>query len=204
MYGSFLQYWHSARYVPLYMKIVCLNLALCTWLYWVSSHWKPLYIPVLPCSFFLHSQSWCSIISAIKHNLETANDSDPRTTTLQCPWRVTVNPWLTLVKRASLVSHAPTFSDCICRIFVYCGYKNLKCNNTKNLAKIKMNHTNPLQPQGWLPCQRKEVGWFDGMHYLQVCAGWFHSLLSSRSILSVDWSWAGGYVISCVHLFSAF
>lgn len=146
----------------------------------------------------------CSIISAIKHNLETANDSDPHTTTLQCPWRVSVNPWLTLVKRASSVSHAPTFTDCICGIFVYCGYKNLKWNSTKSLTKIKINHTNPLQPQDWLPCQRKEVGWFDGMCYLQDSAGCFYSLLSSISILSVDRSWADGYVISWIHLFSAF
>jgi len=63
MYGSFLQYWHSARYVPLYMKVFCLNLALCTWLYWVSSLWKPLYIPVLPCSFsFLRLVSFSNLM----------------------------------------------------------------------------------------------------------------------------------------------
>lgn len=36
-------------------------------------------------------QMLCSIISAIKHNFETANDSDPCRTTLQCPYRVTEN-----------------------------------------------------------------------------------------------------------------
>lgn len=212
-YGSFLQYWHSARYVPLYMKLFCLNLALCTWLYWVSSHWKTT-LHSCPSLQFLFPQvgvilksddhALCSIISAIKHSFETANASDPCMAILQCPWRVTANPWLTLMKRASSVRHAPTFSNCICGIFVYCGYKNVKWNSTKTLTKIKMNPTNSLQPQGWLPCQRKEAGWFDGMHYLRVCAGCFYSLLSTRSILSVDWNWADGYVISRVHLFSAF
>lgn len=123
----------------------------------------------------------CSIISAIKHYFKTANGSDPCTTTLQCPWRATENLWLTLVKRTSSRCHTPTFNDCICRVFVYCSYKNL--------TKTRMNHINPLKSQGWLPCQRKEVGWFGGMHYLQVCAGCFYSLLSSRSMLSVDRNW---------------
>lgn len=68
----------------------------------------------------------CSIITAIKHYLEAANDSDPCRTTLQCPWRVTVNPWFIPVKRTSSISPAPTFSDCIYRIFPYLGYRNLR------------------------------------------------------------------------------
>lgn len=120
----------------------------------------------------------CSTTSAAKHDLETATDSDPCTTTLQCPWRVTMNPWLTLMKRASSVSSASTFSDCICRIFVCWGYENLEWNSTKSLAKIKMNHINLLQPQGWIYCQRKEVGFFDGVHYLQAHADCFFPLLS--------------------------
>lgn len=61
-------------------------------------------------------QMLCSIISAIKHNFETANDSDPCRTTLQCPYRVTENLWLTLVRRISSRGHTPTFNDWICRI----------------------------------------------------------------------------------------
>lgn len=138
----------------------------------------------------------CSIISAIKHNFETANDSDPWTTTLQCPWRVTENLWWILVKRTSSRCHTPTFNDCICRILAYCSYNNL--------TKTRMNHNNPLKSQGWLLCQRKEVGWFSGMHYLQDCAGWFYSILSSRSMLSVDRRWTDGYVMSWVQFFLLF
>lgn len=177
MYGSILEDWHSARYVPLYMKVFCLNLALCTWLYWISSHWKPICILVFPCSFsFLRLVSFSNLmitrsvpsfqlLSKILKLLMT----DPRMTTLQYPWRVTVDPWLTIVKRVSLVSHAPTFSYCIGRIFVYCSYKNFKWNNTKSLTKIVMNHTNPLQPQGWLSCQRKEVAWWWDVLFTSLC-----------------------------------
>lgn len=137
-----------------------------------------------------------SIISAAKHNFETANDSDPYTATLQCPWRVTENLWLTLVKRTPSRCHTPTFNDCICGVFVYCSYKNL--------TKTRMNHINPLKSQGWLFCQRKEVGCFSGMHYLQVCVGCFYSLLPSTSMLSVDRSWTDGYVILWVPFFLLF
>lgn len=140
-------------------------------------------------------------IPITKHNLETANDW-PHMTTLQCPWRVVVNSWLNPLKRAPSVIHVPIFRDCVCKMFVYCSYKNLKWNSIKSLTKIKMNYTNPFSHKAGYSA--KEGGCFDWMHYLQVCAGCFHSLLSSRSVFSVDRSWAGQSVFSWVHLFSAF
>lgn len=181
------------------MEPSCLNLAFCTWLYWVSSHWASLYIPDLPCDFsllrllsFSNLMFTCSVpssqlLNTILKLLMTLTPVQPHINALAEWQRIFVNS-----REEDFIPYT-TFNDCICRIFVYCSYKNL--------TKTRMNHINPVKSQGWLLCQKKEVGCFSGMHYLQVWAGCFYSLLSSKSMLSVDRSWTDGYVILWVHFF---
>lgn len=139
-----------------------------------------------------YDHTLCSIISAIKHNLETANYSDPCRTTLWCPWSVKANPWLTPMKRTSSISNSPTFSDCICRICPHFGYEDLDkialrvSLNSKLIISIPLSHKASYFAE--------EVGSFDGLHYLQIYAGFFYSLLFCRSIRSVDWNRDDGYV----------
>lgn len=140
-----------------------------------------------------YDHTLCSIISAIKHNLETANDSDPCRTTLGCPWSVAANPWLTPMKRTSSISHLPTFSDCICRICPCFGYQDLDKIALRASLNSKWIISTPLSHKA-SPLTEKEVGCFDVLHYLRIYACFFNSLFFCRSILSVDWNWDDGYV----------